>query len=114
MKRPGQLVLFPFPQTSQTRGSLRPALLIAKAPGRFDDWLVCMLSTQLQHCITDFDEVIQITDADFSSSGLRQSSLIRVGRLAVVDGGLLPGSIGEISAERLKRIRANLAGWLTS
>ncbi len=114
MKQPGQIVLISFPQTNQGRGTLRPALLIAKVPGPYDDWLICMISTQLRHCIADFDEIIELTDSDFPASGLRQTSVIRVGRLAVVDGSLLPGSIGEVFVERLGRIKANLARWLTS
>ncbi len=41
-------------------------------------------------------------------------SLIRVGRLAVVDDRILIGSIGEIASERLRRIKSVLADWLLS
>lgn len=40
MKEPGQIIVFRFPQTNLQQGKLRPALLIAKVPGRFDDWLI--------------------------------------------------------------------------
>lgn len=38
----GQIVLFRFPQTDQTEGKLRPALVLRRLPGKFDDWLICM------------------------------------------------------------------------
>jgi len=45
MKRPGQIVLFRFPQTDFEEGKLRPALLLGKLPGEYDDWLICMISS---------------------------------------------------------------------
>jgi len=51
-------------------------------------------------------------DVDFSQSGLKTTSVIRVGRLAVVDVGLLLGQIGEVDVRRLTRIKNNLANWL--
>ena len=43
----GQVVLFKFPQTDQKEVKLRPALVLRKLPGIFNDWLVCMISSQL-------------------------------------------------------------------
>ena len=37
-----QIVLFTFPQTNQTEGKMRPALVVQSLPGPHDDWLVCM------------------------------------------------------------------------
>ncbi|MEA3309292.1 MAG: type II toxin-antitoxin system PemK/MazF family toxin [Chloroflexota bacterium] len=112
MKTSGQIILFKFPQTNLQQGKPRPALLLGKLPGRYDDWLICMLSTQLRHYNQGFDEIIQIGDADFSSSGLKEPSVIRVGRLAVVAGKVLLGAIGEIGADRLQQVKANLSDWL--
>ena len=112
MKNSGQIVLFRFPQTNLTQGKLRPALLIGRLPGPYDDWLIMMISSQLQHTIAGFDETIQSQDADFAASGLKSASVIRIGRLAVVDGAVLVGSIGTISQDRLKRIKQRLAEWL--
>lgn len=113
MKQSGQIILFNFPQTDMMQGKPRPALLIGKLPGKYDDWLICMISTQLRHYIPKFDEIIHSNDDDFSNSGLKEPSVIRVGRLAVVDGNLLLGAIGEIESNRLQRIKTHLANWLT-
>ena len=40
----GQVVLFRFPQTDQTIGKLRPALVIRQLPSFYHDWLICMIS----------------------------------------------------------------------
>lgn len=112
MKTPGQVVVFRFPETDQSEGKLRPALLVSPIPGRFDDWLVCMITSQLRHKVEGFDEVVGPSDDDFVNSGLKTESLIRVGRLATVDSSVLLGAIGEISAERLARIRRKIADWV--
>lgn len=112
MKQAGQIVLFRFPQTDLEQGRLRPALLLARLPGGFDDWLICMVSSQLRHAIANFDEVLTAKDLDFIGSGLKVASVIRISRLAVVEGGALLGAIGGIAPERLQRIRAHLTQWL--
>ena len=66
----------------------------------------------LRHYVDDFDEIIREDDSDFNESGLKVSSVIRVGRLAVVEGEILVGAIGEIKLERLQRIKGRLADWL--
>ena len=113
MKRAGQIVLFKFPQTDLVQGKLRPALLLGKLPSQFDDWLICMISSQLRHYVEGFDETIKPEDNDFGKSSLKVVSVIRVGRLAVIGGETLLGAIGEIDSERLSRIKTRLAKWLT-
>jgi mRNA interferase MazF len=112
MKRAGQIVLFKFPQTDLALGKLRPALLLGKLPGQFGDYLICLISSQLRHCIEEFDEVIGPDDSDFIASGLKEISVIRIGRLAVVGEEILLGAIGKIDSERLNRIKTRLARWL--
>lgn len=112
MVREGQIVLFRFPQTNQPKGKLRPALVIREITGLHKDWLICMIFSQLSHRIKNFDEIITENDGDFVSSGLKQISLIRIGRLAVVEKTILLGAIGEISPARLYRIKNNLSDWI--
>jgi len=112
MKQAGQIVLFRFPQTDLEEGKLRPALLLARLPDEYDDWLICMISSQIRHCVPGFDETVQETDPDFAGSGLKVSSVIRIARLAVADGEILAGAIGHIGPQRLQRIRNRLAKWL--
>ena len=113
MKRAGQIVLTPFPYTELSATKLRPVLMLRQA-SHFDDWLVCMVSSQVQQAETNFDEIISSTDSDFADSGLKMPSVLRLSRLAVLDGSLLLGSIGAISEERLGNVRQRLAKWVAS
>jgi mRNA interferase MazF len=86
---------------------------LGKLPGEYDDWLICMISSQTHQYISGFDEIINDSDEDFGESGLKVISVIRVGRLAVVSGEILLGAIGQISSERLNRVKKHLSDWLS-
>ena len=112
MKQTGQIVLVPFPFTDLSGAKLRPVLMLRKASVQFDDWLVCMVSSQLRQVDDQIDEILLLSDADFAATGLKVPSVLRLSRLAVLDGSLLTGSLGSISHERLQRIRQRLAAWI--
>ena len=71
-----------------------------------------MISSQLSREVEGFDEIISEQDDDFILSGLKQTSLIRIARLAVVEKNILLGAIGQISSTRLDRIKNRLSDWL--
>jgi hypothetical protein len=50
-----------------------------------------MISSQLNQEIPGFDEIVTSDDLDFNDSGLKLPSLIRIGRLAVVNSDILVG-----------------------
>lgn len=113
MKQAGQIVVTPFPYTDLSGQKLRPVLLLRQASPRFDDWLACMVSSQLQQAEPGLDELVMPADVDFSGTGLKAPSVLRLTRLAVLDGSSLIGCIGEISQVRLQTIQKRLAAWLT-
>ena len=114
MKRPGQIVVFNFPQTDLGVGKQRPALLLAPLPGNYDDWLICMISSNLNQYVEGLDEIINENSPDFVCSGLKTASVIRTTRLAVVSGEVLIGAVGEISPDRLMQVKNNLGDWIKS
>ena len=112
MTEEGQIVLFHFPQTNLAIVKLRPALVLRELPGKYDDWLICMISSRLKQGIVDFDELIDSTDSDFKESGLKVPSLVRISRLAVVNSDIFIGKLGKIDNLRLLNIRKKLSAWL--
>lgn len=111
MTQPGKIVLVRFPFADQAGSKPRPALVLRPVPGRHADWLVCMISTQLEAGVPGFDEVVRPTDADFGGTGLRFPSVVRLGRLAVVEERLLAGALGELSPARFAAVLRRLAQW---
>jgi len=61
----GQIVLFKFPQTDQEEGKLRPSLVLRKLPGKFNNWLICMVSSKIDQQIPELDELVTPEDSDF-------------------------------------------------
>lgn len=113
MKQAGQIALLPFPFMDLSESKLRPVLLLRPASRRFDDWLVCMISSQVRQAEPDLDEILAPDDGDFAGTGLKAISVLRLARLAVVDGAMFVGHIGRIDAGRLDRLLHRLAAWLT-
>lgn len=112
MKKAGQIALFNFPQTEFANGKLRPALPLARLPGEYNGGLVCMISSQMHQYVEGLDDIISSDSEDFLQSGLKTQSVFRVSRLAVAVEGMILGTIGEITKERLMRIKNNLVSWM--
>ena len=103
----GDIVLALLPETDG-RSKNRPTVVLRRMPG-FVDLLVCGISTQLRQQVADFDEIIEPSDADFKPSGLKASSLIRLGFLAVLPASSFLGTIGSISGQRHQRLLSKLS-----
>ena len=108
--REGEIILANL-QQSDGIFKLRPVLLLKQLPG-YNDFLVCGISTQLQQLIKNFDELIDEKSSNFMLTGLRQSSLIRLGFLAVIPNNKIPGSIGRIDLALHKNLLERLAKYL--
>ena len=109
--REGEIVLTNLQQADGSY-KLRPVLVLKQLPG-YNDFLVCGISTQLHQLIKDFDELLDEKDRHFMSTGLRQSSIIRLGFLATIPSGKIPGTIGSIDPELHKSLIGRLANYLT-
>ena len=79
--KPGDLVLIRFPQADLKQGKLRPALVVAISPSRHPDLLLALISSRLHQATPGFDEIINTSDTDFITTGLKVASLIRLGLL---------------------------------
>ena len=109
--REGAIVLLSLRQ-ADGKAKPRPAVALRQLPG-FGDWLVCGVSRQLQQFVGGFDEQVAATDPDFGLSGLTGPSLIRLSFLQAVPLSAIMGRIGAISADRHRRLLANLSRHLT-
>lgn len=108
----GDLVLLRFPQSDLQQGKLRPALVIAIAPGRHADVLLALVTSRSYQAVAGFDEVVEPTDPDFALTRLKSRSIIRLARLATVEPAVIAARLGSISPDRLTRIRNRLVSWL--
>ena len=106
----GDVVLTPIPQADGIVKN-RPAIILREMPP-YRDLLVCGISTQINKQVKNFDDVISSTDDDFKTSGLRTTSLVRLGFLAVLPSAEIIGTIGSISSVRHKNLIKTLSDYL--
>ena len=106
----GDVVLTTFLRTDG-KAKNRPAIVL-RVMRPFGDFLICGISRQMRHRVSDFDEIIASTDSDFAASGLTDTSLIRLGFLALLPSAEFLGDIGSISPERHGRLLRRLASYL--
>ena len=114
MPQAGHIAYVQLPNTNLTQGKNRPVLVLGKCPGKFDDWLICPVSSRQYQATPGVDELVNAGDADYAATGLAVPSVIRVCRLAVVESSLLIGAIGSVDAARLTRVLATLKKWITN
>ena len=110
--KPGDLVLIPLPHTNLEPGKLRPALVLAVAPGRHADVLMALVTSRVSQAVPQFDELLSPADADFPATNLKTASVVRLARLATVDARVVRARLGSIGPERLTSIRHRLIAWL--
>lgn len=108
----GDISLTVLPQADGQRKN-RPVVVLRKMPP-FDDWLVCGVSTQLHQAVAGFDDAVHVGDADYTASGLKASSLIRLGFLAVIPETQLLGAIGALAPQRHRRLLDRLSEHLSA
>jgi mRNA interferase MazF len=106
----GDVVLTAFEQ-ADGKTKNRPAIVL-RVMRPFGDLLVCGVTRQLRHRVAGFDEIIAPADSDFASSGLADTSLIRLGFLALLPVAEFLGDIGSLSHERHHRLLGRLAHYL--
>ena len=112
--KPGDIVLIRFPQADLRVGKLRPALVIAVAPGTYADLLLAMISSRTYQAVSGFDEVISSSDVDYPTTGLKVDSVVRLARIATVTPSVINARLGNISPKRLQDIKNRLSDWLKS
>lgn len=106
------IILIDFPQADGS-SKVRPALILKRLP-KYQDFLVCGISTQIHQFIKDFDEILNEEEGFFDKTGLHKTSIIRLFFLAVVSAESISGSIGKIPRGLHKKLLERLAMFLTS
>ena len=105
----GAIVLTVIPQGDQQKK--RPVLILKTLP-KYNDFLVCAISSQLRQFIPDFDLIIKDNHPEFSGTGLRTFSLIRLANLAVLSKRDIIGTIGYLPKDIHKKLLKTLADFL--
>jgi mRNA interferase MazF len=91
----GDIVLVEFPFTDLSQVKLRPALILC-AISILDEVTVCFISSQNVTRFNHEEFTLKVEDLEFSATGLRVSSKVRVTRIATVQRRLIVRRLGEL------------------
>lgn len=99
------LVRFPFTDLSQTK--LRPAVVLW-ASSASQDITLCFISSQNVDHTEQGEFVLDKADSEFSQTGLKVTSKVRVTRIATLERQLLQRRLGKLGASQIQQLNAAL------
>jgi mRNA interferase MazF len=98
----GDIILVPFPFTDLSQTKLRPAVVLW-ADGKGQDVTLCLISSQKVETLTANEFVIAANDPQFSMTGLKITSKVRVTRIVTLERRMLRRRLGKLSDLRQSR-----------
>ena len=104
-----KIVLVPFPFDDLSDNKVRPALCLTDTISAYNHVVISFITSQLSKATEPTDLPLLTTDKDFSLTGLKVDSAIRLHRLVTVPKslikrqlGILPSSYHAILEQKLK------------
>ncbi|WP_107668514.1 type II toxin-antitoxin system PemK/MazF family toxin [Cyanothece sp. BG0011] len=99
----GDIVLVPFPFTDLSTSKLRPAVVLWVDSLGFDI-TVCFISSHKINSISLEEFIIKTTDPEFSLTGSKVNSKVRVSRIITIQRNLITRKIGTLGPNFLKEL----------
>jgi mRNA interferase MazF len=93
----GKVVLVPFPFDDLSVAKGRPAVCLTDPIGPHRHVILAFISSRIPTDLLESDLVLDSSQADFTTTGLRVSSTLRLHRLMTVTTGLIQRELGELS-----------------
>jgi mRNA interferase MazF len=103
----GWVVLASYPFTDLTAVSRRPALVVSASDRPGDDCILAFITSRTTN-VEATDLLLEMSDPDFASTGLRVSSMVRCGKLMTLNHRLLVGRIGHLSGRLMIEVNTRL------
>lgn len=99
----GDLVLVPFPFTDLSTTKLRPAVVLWVDLSGIDI-TVCFISSQNVNNISAEEFLIDKNDPEFTKTGLKVTSKVRVSRIATIERNLITRKLGRLETNLLQNL----------
>ena len=99
----GDIVLVPFPFTDLSQTKLRPGVVLW-VDSQGQDITVCFISSQNLDCIS-----IEPSDPEFTRTGLKLASKIRVARVVTLERRLIKRRLGSLGQQQIQHLNAALS-----
>jgi mRNA interferase MazF len=103
----GDIVLVPFPFTDFSQTKLRPAIVLHTDASKNEITLCFITSQNISH-IDSNEFLLNESDPDFATTGLKLSSKVRVSRIVTVTNQLIQRRLGQLSSAQLQQLNTCL------
>ncbi|MGB7201236.1 MAG: type II toxin-antitoxin system PemK/MazF family toxin [Pyrinomonadaceae bacterium] len=103
-----KIVLVPFPFDDLSSSKVRPAVCLTSEIQPYGHVVLAFITSQMQTNVSATDFVINNTDPDFITNGLKVSSTIRLHRLLTVSKMLIHRELGTLSPKQRSEIDLRL------
>ncbi|MEQ8467377.1 type II toxin-antitoxin system PemK/MazF family toxin [Coleofasciculus sp. E2-BRE-01] len=101
----GDIVLVPFPFTDLSTTKLRPAVVLwVDSTG--DDITLCFISSQNLTRLSPDEFVLDTSDPEFSNTGLKVASKVRVTRIVTLERRLITRRIGKLGVNQIQQLNS--------
>ena len=104
----GKLVLVPFPFDDFSGTKVRPAVCLTNPIGPHRHIILAFISSRISADLSETDIILDSTQTDFTTTGLRVSSTLRLHRLMTITASLLQRELGELPPRIQKEINEKL------
>ena len=94
----GKVVLLPFPFDDLSATKVRPAVCLTDPIGPHRHVIVAFVTSRSLTDILETDIVLEVSRSDFTATGLRVSSTLRLHRLMTLSTALFRRTLGELSS----------------
>lgn len=99
----GDIVLAQFPFTDLSQTKLRPALVLyGNVP--LNEITLCFISSQNINDVSSQELAILISDEEFTQTGLRVSSKVRVTRIVTLQRQLILRHLGKLGNQQMIKL----------
>ncbi len=93
----GKVILVPFPFDDLSTSKVRPAVCLTNPISSHGHIILAFISSQVPTDLLESDLLINSKEADFSATGLRVTSTLRLHRLMTVTSSMIQRELGVLS-----------------
>ena len=95
--RRGAIVLTKFPFTDLSSAKRRPGIIVSGKIGKENDIIIAFISSVIPLSPETTDYLITTQHKDFSVTGLKKESVIKLDKLSTINLSVISGEIGFVS-----------------
>ncbi|RZN34825.1 MAG: type II toxin-antitoxin system PemK/MazF family toxin [Methanosarcinales archaeon] len=106
----GKVVLVPFPFDDLSTTKVRPAVCLTDPIGTHRHVIMAFVSSRTPADLLETDLILNSGQADFTMTGLRVTSTLRLHRLMTVTTALVRRELGELSPRMQDEVVNRLRG----